>query len=273
MKIENPLFEDGLRLLAFLAIVSFLMFDPLGIIAADALAEEHGAPPAPDTGVYQPIIKLLSMIFILAVLIEVALSVLFRWRVFLRYTEGRGWKVPIAFVVSFAIVVTHGIDLPGDVVAAFSAAAADGGKVVAPSDAAAADGKEVGYLISALIIAGGSSSVNSIFEALGWRNPVAQQKKSEKERQKTQGRLWVQVTRPAGGSSVGQPLSVSVDGVAVGMIPPGQDTFGDKYGHTVRPGSHTIDVTWTDQAGNEQKADASVVVAAQAKVTGTLTLS
>ncbi len=188
MKIENPLLEDGLRLLGFVAIVSFLMLDPLGIIAANAWATAHITTPAPDTGVYQPIIKTLTKIFILAVLIEVALSVAFRWRVFLRHSEGRGWKVPIAFGVSLVIVVTHGIDLPGEVVAAF------GTKPEA--------GKEVGYLISALIIAGGSSSVNSVFEALGWRNPLAQSKKAEKPRKESRGRLWVRETRPAGGSSL-----------------------------------------------------------------------
>ena len=184
---------------------------------------------------------------------------LFRWRFFLRYSEGRGWKVPIAFLVSLAIVVIHKIDLPGEVVAAFGAASLDG--------------KEVGYLISALIIAGGSSSVNSIFETLGWRNPLAQSQKAEKERQKTQGRLWVRVTRPAGGSSQGQPLTVSVDDVAVGVIPPRQDIFGGDNGHALVPGSHTIDVTWTDQTGTAQKASKPVVLAAGAAISETLTLS
>ncbi len=267
MKIEYPLIEDMWHLLVFAAIVSVLLFDPLGIISANAVALEHGKTPAQDNGTYQMIINMLVMIFILAVLIEVALSVLFRWRVFLRHAEGKGWKVPIAFLVSLAIVIAHEIDLPDVVVAAFADTPA-GGKVATP-----AGGKEVGILISAFIIAGGSSSVNAVFEKLGWRNPLAQQKKSEKERQKTQGRLWVQVTRPVGSSSVSQPLTVSIDGVAVGMLPPGQDSFGGQDGHTVAQGSHTIDVSWTDQAGNAQKASKSVVVAAEAAISETLTLS
>ncbi len=259
MKIENPLLEDGLRLLGFVAIVSFLMLDPLGIIAAKALAQAPGTPPAPDTGVYQPIIKTLTKIFILAVLIEVALSVLFRWRVFLRYSEGRGLKVPIAFALSLAIVVIHKIDLPGEVVAAFGTASGDG--------------KEIGYLISALIIAGGSSSVNAIFGALGWRNPLAQSKMAEQLRQETRGRLWIRVIRPAGGSSPGQPLTVSVDDLAVGVIPPGQDVFGGDNGHSLVPGSHTVDVTWIDQTGNAKKAGKAVILAAGRAISETLTLS
>ena len=259
MKIEYPLIEDMWHLLGFAAIVLFLLFDPLGIISANAVAESLGTTSAQDNSTYQKIIDTLVKIFILAVLIEVALSVLFRWRVFLRYAEGKGWKVPIAFFVSLAIVIAHQIDLPRDVVKAF-------GDTPALS-------KEVGFLISALIIAGGSSSVNSVFEKLGWRNPLAQQQEAEQERQKTQGRLWVQVTRPANTSSVGQLLTVSIDGVAVGMMPPGQDNFGGQNGHTVAPGSHTIDVSWTDQAGSDQKASKAVVVAAGATISETLTLS
>lgn len=267
MKIKYPLIEDMWHLLGFVAIVSVLLFDPLGIISANAVAQDPGTTPPQNNDTYQMIIDMLVMIFILAVLIEVALSVLFRWRVFLRKAEGKGWKFPIAFVVSLAIVIAHQIDLPSDVVVAFADKLADGN-----SDTPAFS-KEVGFAISALIIAGGSSSVNSVFERLGWRNPLAQQQKAEQERQKTQGRLWVQVTRPANTSSVGQPLTVSIDGVAVGMMPPGQDNFGGQNGHTVAPGSHTIDVSWTDQAGSDQKASKAVVVAAGATISETLTLS
>ncbi len=68
-------------------------------------------------------------------------------------------------------------------------------------------------------------------------------------------------------------MTLSVDGVAVAILPPGQDSFGGQNGHTVVRGSHTIDVTWTDQAGNDQKASKSVVVAAGAAISETLTLS
>jgi len=259
MKIKYPLIEDMWHLLVFAAIVSVLLFDPLGIISGNAVAQEPVKTLAQDNSTYQMIIDTLVKIFILAVLIEVGLSVLFRWRVFLRIAEGKGWKVPIAFFVSLAVVFAHEIDLPGEVVAAFGDTPVGG--------------KEVGYLISSFIIAGGSSSVNSVFERLGWRNPLAQQEKAEQEQQKTKGRLWLQVTRPTGSSSVGRPLTVSIDGVAVEMMPPGQDNFGGQNGHTVVMGSRKIDVSWTDQAGNEQKASKSVVVAAGATVSETLTLS
>jgi hypothetical protein len=259
MKIEYSLMEDMWRLFGFLALVLFLLFDPLGIIPADVLAQGSGATSVQNNSPYQHIINTLVKLFILAVLVEIALAVLFRWRVFLRHAEGRGWKVPIAFVVSLAIVIAHKIDLPGEVVSALGDTSTGG--------------KEVGYAISALIIAGGSSSVNSIFESLGWRNPLVQQQKAEQERQKTQGRLWVQVTRPAGSTSEGQPLIVNVDSVSVGTIPPDQHRFGGQNGYMIVPGSHTIDVTWTDQGGNQKKASKQVVVAGGSTISETFMLS
>lgn len=49
MKIEKPLLEDGLRLLGFVAIVSFLMFDPLGIIAAERPQRKMPASISPSS--------------------------------------------------------------------------------------------------------------------------------------------------------------------------------------------------------------------------------
>ena len=74
MKIENPLIEHMWCLLGFVAIVSFLLFDPLGIIPANALAQEPGVPPAQDNSTYQSIVNTLVKIFILAVLLEVGLA-------------------------------------------------------------------------------------------------------------------------------------------------------------------------------------------------------
>ena len=166
---HNPLIEYAWQPLLFMAIVAFLLIDPLGIITAQVMAQTRDGDLLPDKDVFAPIVKLLSMIFILAVLVEVALSVLFRWRIFLRYFDSIGLKVPIAFAVSLAIVIANEIDLPGDVIEAFG---------TTPTA-----GKEVGYFIGALIIAGGSSSVNAVFEKLGWRNPVAQKEKAEKDKQ------------------------------------------------------------------------------------------
>ena len=182
MKIETPLFEDSLRVIGFLSIVGFLVLDPLGMVTGDVFAADGSGQPQ-GGGDYQGVMNILGMIFVLSVLIEIGLAVLFDWRKFLLFAEGKGLKVPIAFAVSLLIVGTHGIDVPSEVVAAFQ------GKPASPG--------VVGYIVSALIIAGGSSSVNGIFARLGWRNPVVQTQKAEEERGKTKGRLWVTVVRPS----------------------------------------------------------------------------
>ena len=259
MNIKDPRIEDIGRIFGFLAIVLFLLVDPFGIIPADVLAQDQSATEVQDNTTYEHIIDALVKIFILAVLIEIALSVVFQWRLFLRHAEGKGLKVPISFIISLVIVIAHQIDLPGEVVSAFGDTPTKG--------------KVIGYLISALIIAGGSSSVNSIFESLGWRNPLSQKIKAEQEQQKIQGRLLLQVTRPAGGTSENQLLMVNIDGKTVGTIPPGQNSFGDQNGHVVVPGRHRIDVSWMDQGGNEQTARALVVVPVGTSTRETLRLT
>lgn len=263
----KALFEDIWRVLAFVAILAFLLFDPVGIVAQETTGQTSPPPAAttPDTGTppegspYGELFDLLVEIFILAVLIEVGLAVLFQWRVFLRFFEGRGWKVPIAFGVSLAVVLAHGIDLPGEVVTVL--------------DGESTGGKEVGYLVSALIIAGGSSSVNSVFASLGWRNPLAAREKAEQEQQASQGRLWVKVIRPANATSQNQPVIVKLDGTAVGTIPPGEDLFGGSKGHLASPGRRTVEAAWTDQAGGSHDAQQEVALVKGTPVTVSLTLS
>lgn len=274
MMSRNLSIEDMLRVLGFLAIFAFLLIDPLGIVASDALAEGEvstgavqqtpatpAAPPTPDgSGAdYGDIVDILSMIFILAVLIEVGLSVLFKWRVFLRFAEGKGLKVPIAFAVSLAIVITHSIDLPAAVVASFNMDALSTSKA--------------GYLISALIIAGGSSSVNGVFEKLGWRNPVTQTQKAEAERQKDKGRLWIAIERTQGGTSDGRPVTISIDGQQVALLPPTEITGGGSEGFSVAQGTRRILASWLTSQGTEEKLEHDVFIVAGKGMTEKLILA
>jgi hypothetical protein len=258
VKIKITLLEDSLRIIGFLSVVGFLVLDPLGIVAGNIFAAEE-TPPIQVSGDYRSIANTLGMIFILAVLIEVGLAVLFDWRVFLRYFEGKGVKVPITFIVSLIIVSAHGIDIPSEVVTAFS------DKPANP--------EVTGYLISALIIAGGSASVNGIFTRLNWRNPALQAAKADKERAKMTGRIWVTVERPTGKTSDGEPVAVAIDDVPVGVLAPNEQTFGGKEGYQVQPGKRTVKATWTDSSGasHEMKEETEVAVSQSRGMTLTLT--
>ena len=266
VKISDDL-KELWRPFMFLMLVALLLIDPLDMFPASA-AEQSNAPPAPSQvadplpappnvannpnstppDAYQSITNTLAMVFILAVLIEVGLAVLFRWRTFLRVAEGKiGWKVPIAFGVSYIVVLSHGIDLPADVVGAFNKGASTG--------------NPVGEMISALIIAGGSASVNGVFQKLGWRNPVLQQDKLKQDREKTHAWLVLTVTRAGGSSSIGKQLTVTLDKKAFGTIPSDQDKFGAATLQFVAPGSHEIGISWMDGQGNKAEATPKQVTA------------
>jgi hypothetical protein len=240
-----------------------LVVDPFGMIspgvfAGEAGLTENGGGAVP--GAYTQLTNTLVKVFVIAVLIEVALSVLFRWRIFLRYFEGRGVKVPISFFFSLAVVVTHKIDLPGEVVAALDGLA----KPVVPTD--------IGLAVSALIIAGGSASVNSVFKSLGWRNPLEQNQIAQDERMRTQARLRIEVTREHGGETEGRNLVVRLDGAVVGTIASDRNEFGGSEGYTVKAGQHKVDVAWNDPSGQEQKQSRTVTVAKGGKAVETFAL-
>ena len=100
--------------------------------------------------------KILALLFVLAVLLEQALSVLFNWRVFLQYFNAGGVKTIISVLVAYLILVAFNLDLMADLINLYSAS-----KV--PSGVAT-------KLLTAFILAGGSSGVNNLLVALGFRS-------------------------------------------------------------------------------------------------------
>lgn len=100
--------------------------------------------------------KILALLFVLAVLLEQALSVLFNWRPFLQYFNARGVKTVITVIAAWLVLETFKLDLIADLVNLYSST-----KI--PSGAAT-------KLLTALILAGGSSGVNNLLVALGFRS-------------------------------------------------------------------------------------------------------
>lgn len=113
-----------------------------------------------DGAIYQQVFKLLFVLFVLALLLESGLAVLFRWRPFLVYFDGRGVKTVVSSVFALFLVWSFDVDIVTDLVNCYSSRAT-------PFQ----HGFE-GYLITALIMAGGSAAVNNIFVALGFRSVV-----------------------------------------------------------------------------------------------------
>jgi len=132
-----------------------------------------------DGAIYQQAFKSLFVLFVLALLLESGLAVIFRWRPFLVYFDGRGIKTVISFVFALLFVSTFQMDIVTDLV-----------NVYAQRGTPFRHGVE-GYVITALIVAGGSAAVNNILVALGFRSVVTPAQMAPKP-PRTEG--WVSVT-------------------------------------------------------------------------------
>ncbi|MEM6484315.1 MAG: hypothetical protein AAF662_04945 [Pseudomonadota bacterium] len=116
----------------------------------------------------------LTPFLVLAILLEVALTPLFNWRLFAERFEGRGIKTPVAFGVAFCLTIALGIDIVADIMTA----------LYSRSDATgpAFTGNIVSKVVTAFVIAGGSDGVFRIFSRLGIRSPAERQLKADERR-------------------------------------------------------------------------------------------
>ena len=122
---------------------------------ADAAAPSASAP---TEGPYAAAFKIVLQLFLVAVLLEQALSVIFNWRPFLQNFDARGVKTVVSVVVAWFVVNAFRLDFVKDLVNAY----AQGQDKIA-SDLSS-------QLLTAMILAGGSSGVNNLLIALGFRS-------------------------------------------------------------------------------------------------------
>ena len=108
-----------------------------------------------DREVVEGSFQILFELFVVALLIETALAVIFNWRPFLELFDGRGVKTPIAILFSYIVVEAFNLDLFTKLTNLYT-----GGS---ESD------QFSGRVLTALILAGGSAAVNNLFVALGFR--------------------------------------------------------------------------------------------------------
>lgn len=123
--------------------------------------------------------KALMILFVLAVLIESALAVIFNWRLFLELFNGRGVKTLVAIAVSAVVVSTFGIDrhVFERLLTVYGVSVGEGGRTVS-------------LVLTSLILAGGSGGVHRILVALGYRDPIPDKPKVMKA---PKGRAWIAV--------------------------------------------------------------------------------
>jgi hypothetical protein len=116
-----------------------------------------------NDSIYKDSLAALTMLFVLAVLLESALSVIFNWRLYLVIFNSRGVKTLIMLILAWVAVDQLGIDIVADLL----------GSYIEPDPGS----QTLTKFITALILAGGSAGVNNLMVTLGYRDPSAPVKK------------------------------------------------------------------------------------------------
>lgn len=133
-------------------------------ISGMAAAETTPAVDLRDSNIYADSLAALTMLFVIAVLLENAFATIFNWRVFLTYFSSRGVKTIIMVAIAYALVRIFDLDIVAALIAAYQKGAVSATEWQFPSQ-----------LITALILAGGSAGVYNIMYALGYRNERREQ--------------------------------------------------------------------------------------------------
>jgi len=121
--------------------------------------------PAPEDSLSKGL-DLLVKFFMLAVVIEVAFSTIFQWKIYLKYLHDKGWKTPIIVITAFIFCKTANLNIVGELVTVLFGSTH---KI----------NNTIGLFLTALLLAGGSSGMNTLFSKLKIRDPEAIQKRAD----------------------------------------------------------------------------------------------
>jgi hypothetical protein len=113
-------------------------------------------PTLTSNSIYTQSFKTLFVLFIIATILESGLAVIFNWRPFIQLFDARGVKTIVAVLFAWFFVSMFGLDIVTRLV-----------NVYAETDYPV---NFPGTLITALVLAGGSSGVNNLLVALGFRS-------------------------------------------------------------------------------------------------------
>jgi hypothetical protein len=140
-------------------------------LAARNQAVTSASPGGTDGVDRTRIFNVLFLVLALSLVFESAMSVIFDWRLFIRYFEGRGVKTPLIVAIAFLVFLNYDLDIVAELLRGFPQISGTIGDTSLP-----------GQLLTALLIAGGSSGVFRIFARLGIRSPEERDKKAKQER-------------------------------------------------------------------------------------------
>ena len=183
-----------LRPLVFIAIAGFAFLEPSlaqEAVVEGRLAADEGGIELTGTEIPEKSIRALMMLLVLAILIESGLSVIFDWTVYRAYFAKSALKPVIAVIVSFLVVRTFELDILAELLESY------GTEV---------DSVLLTQFLTALVLAGGSGTVNRVRHALGLKETASEDMPPAKH-----GWLSVRVER---GRAIKGPVRVMVTEVA-----------------------------------------------------------
>lgn len=158
--------QSKTRLLAFATVVAALAASPV-----------LGAPTdtPPTDGLFGKLLIELTGLFVVATVIESALALLFQWRLYREFFNGRAVKTVVMVAVGYAVVLQFNYDVFQRIMLLITGSGGD---------------KLLSTFLSACILAGGSAAVFELFKALGLRPPVDPAQEKPKP---PSDRAWVSV--------------------------------------------------------------------------------
>jgi hypothetical protein len=207
------------------------------------------APTLTDPRFYEASFKAIFVLFILAILVESGLALLFRWRPYIDNFDRRTVNPIVAFVFSFLFVEAFNLDVTQSLVNVYSG-------THYPSGTA-------GSILTALIIAGGSAGVRRILEAFGFRAPLAAEEAAPTPPDQ---QAWIAVSVDREQSvgpidvHIGKPGEVALAGTITGTahrtgflryILRDRARFPTTGGYRVEPGEYEVRVIGRDANGRE----------------------
>ncbi|PTV94865.1 hypothetical protein C8J27_106133 [Rhodobacter aestuarii] len=200
--------------------------DPTPPTSAPVVASETAAPetPAPAASPV-PAAELdtaalaaeLARVLALVILIESAMAALFRWRAYRILFNGRALKTPIMFAVGWLVVTRFDYDI----VARMLEIAYPGSETLRSSS--------LSQILSAMVIAGGSSGIADIFHRMGLRTPIAEETRA-KVKSETEAWLAILIDRKeaVGDIQVGLRKLTTMQQVPIaGTV--GERSFGERF--------------------------------------------
>ncbi len=194
-----------------------------------------GAPAIPDETIrLDRVAELLFLLLVIAIVLEIALSAIFQNRHFKRLDRRiEGLKTGLTVAAALVVVWSFGLDTFEAIVMA-----------VEPTIHVNQMTGITSFVVTTLVLAGGSGGIFKLYERLGLRRPIP----AGPSRLAGTGTLLATVRR--GSADPGAPIMVMNGDDLVARIPGGQDSLGDGDGVILNAGLYELRAVSNKQPGN-----------------------